>query len=118
MSEWMIETVKLTKQFKMLVAVDSINLKIKTGDKVYAPTESALEIILERLEDTTFSLTCSFHHPHPPFVATETYTDMFPPEDMPVPESINDIPVRLGDIGIVNYISENEIEVSGGAEKS
>ena len=32
MSEWMIETVKLTKQFKMLVAVDSINLKIKTGD--------------------------------------------------------------------------------------
>jgi len=46
---------------------------------------------LERLKDSTFSLTCSFHHPHPPFVATETYIDMFPPEDMPVPESINDI---------------------------
>jgi len=45
---------------------------------------------LERLKDTNFSLTCSFHHPHPPFVATETYIDMFPPEDMPVPESIND----------------------------
>ena len=29
-------------------------LIIKTGDKVYAPTESALEIILERSEDTTF----------------------------------------------------------------
>ena len=32
MSDWMIETVKLTKQFKILVAVDSINLKIRTGD--------------------------------------------------------------------------------------
>ncbi len=32
MSDWMIETVKLTKQFKFLVAVDSINLKIKNGD--------------------------------------------------------------------------------------
>jgi hypothetical protein len=31
------------------------NLMIKTGDKVYAPTESALEIILERTEDTTFT---------------------------------------------------------------
>jgi len=32
MSEWMIETAKLTKQFKSLIAVDHINLKIKTGD--------------------------------------------------------------------------------------
>jgi len=30
------------------------NLIIKTGDKVYAPTESALEIILERSEDRSF----------------------------------------------------------------
>ena len=32
MSDWMIETVKLTKQFKNLVAVDHINLRIKSGD--------------------------------------------------------------------------------------
>lgn len=31
------------------------NLKIKKGDKVYAPTESALEIILERSEDSVFT---------------------------------------------------------------
>ncbi len=33
------------------------NMIIKTCDKVYAPTESALEIILERSEDTTFTNT-------------------------------------------------------------
>ena len=31
------------------------NLIVITGDKVYAPTESALEIILDRSEDTTFT---------------------------------------------------------------
>lgn len=45
---------------------------------------------LERLKDSTFSLTCSFHHPHPPFLATETYINMFPPDSMVIPESIND----------------------------
>ena len=58
----------------------------------HLPAWEAAQVIeaLERLKDTTFSLTCSFHHPHPPFIATEAYIDMFPPEDMPVPESIND----------------------------
>ena len=32
MSEWMIETVKISKQFKSLIAVNSINLHIKAGD--------------------------------------------------------------------------------------
>jgi len=45
---------------------------------------------LERLKDSTFSLTCSFHHPHPPFLAAETYMNMFPPDNMIIPESIND----------------------------
>jgi len=58
----------------------------------HLPAWESAQVIeaLERLKDSTFSLTCSFHHPHPPFVATEAYVDMFPPEDMPVPESIND----------------------------
>ncbi len=45
---------------------------------------------LERLKDSTFSITCSFHHPHPPFLAAETYMNMFPPDSMIIPESIND----------------------------
>ncbi|HEC41567.1 MAG TPA: T9SS type A sorting domain-containing protein [Bacteroides sp.] len=45
---------------------------------------------LERLKDSTFSLTCSFHHPQPPFLAVEEYVNMFPPDSMPLPESIND----------------------------
>jgi len=45
---------------------------------------------LERLKDTSFSLTCSFHHPHPPFLAAESYDILFPPDSMPLPESIHD----------------------------
>jgi arylsulfatase A-like enzyme len=45
---------------------------------------------LERLKDSTFSLTCSFHHPHPPYLGARSYVDLYPTEKMPVPESIND----------------------------
>jgi arylsulfatase A-like enzyme len=45
---------------------------------------------LERLKDSTFSVTCSFHHPHPPYLGAKSYVDLFPPGRMPVPESIYD----------------------------
>ena len=45
---------------------------------------------LERLKDSTFSITCSFHHPHPPYLGAKSYVKLFPPEEMPVPGSIND----------------------------
>lgn len=45
---------------------------------------------LERLKDQPFSLTCSFHHPHPPYVAAEKYMHMYPPENMGPPASIHD----------------------------
>ena len=45
---------------------------------------------LERLKDSTFSITCSFHHPHPPYLASEKYIKMYLPEDMIAPESIDD----------------------------
>jgi arylsulfatase A-like enzyme len=45
---------------------------------------------LERLKDSSFSLTCSFHHPHPPYLGAKSYVELFPPENMPVPESIID----------------------------
>lgn len=45
---------------------------------------------LETLKDKTFSLTCSFHHPHPPYLAAKKYSKMFPPEQMILPENIGD----------------------------
>jgi len=45
---------------------------------------------LERLKDAPFSLTCSFHHPHPPYVAAKDYMRMYPPENMVTPVSIDD----------------------------
>lgn len=45
---------------------------------------------LEKLKDKTFSLTCSFHHPHPPYLAAEKYIELYPPEEMVLPENIGD----------------------------
>jgi arylsulfatase A-like enzyme len=45
---------------------------------------------LERLKDRPFSITCSFHHPHPPYLVAEKYIKMYPPEKMVPPVSIND----------------------------
>ena len=45
---------------------------------------------IERLKDTTFSITCSFHFPHSPMLAPEPYYGMYPVEDMIPPVSIND----------------------------
>ena len=45
---------------------------------------------LERLKDSTFSITCSFHFPHAPMLPSKYYSDMFPVSIMPVPYSISD----------------------------
>jgi len=45
---------------------------------------------LEKLKDKPFSITCSFHHPHPPYLAAEKYIKMYPQEKMVPPVSIND----------------------------
>jgi arylsulfatase A-like enzyme len=49
----------------------------------------ALEAI-ERLKDTTFSITCSFHFPHSPMLVPAPYYGMYPVVDMIPPVSIND----------------------------
>jgi arylsulfatase A-like enzyme len=49
----------------------------------------ALEAI-ERLKNTTFSITLSFHFPHSPIVVAEPYYSMYPVENMPLPVSISD----------------------------
>lgn len=45
---------------------------------------------IERLKDSTFSITCSFHFPHSPMIAPEPYYSMYPAGEMTAPESIKD----------------------------
>ncbi len=45
---------------------------------------------LERLKDSAFSITCSFHFPHSPMLPTEPYYSMYPVKDMVPPLSISD----------------------------
>jgi len=45
---------------------------------------------LERVKDRPFSLTCSFGPPHPPMVLPRPYYGMYPIEEMPPPDSIDD----------------------------
>ncbi len=45
---------------------------------------------IERLKDTVFSITCSFHFPHAPMLPPKPYYGMYPAEEMFPPVSIND----------------------------
>lgn len=45
---------------------------------------------IERLKDTVFSITCSFHFPHAPMIAPEPFYSMYPAEEMVPPASIAD----------------------------
>ena len=45
---------------------------------------------IERLKDTLFSITCSFHFPHSPMLPPEDYYSMYPVEEMIPPVSIDD----------------------------
>lgn len=51
--------------------------------------EETLEA-LDRMQDGPFTLTCSFDPPHPPMMVQEPYYSMYPPESIPVPDSIDD----------------------------
>lgn len=45
---------------------------------------------LERLKDSTFSITCSFHFPHAPMLPTKPYSNRYPAKKMRAPASILD----------------------------
>jgi arylsulfatase A-like enzyme len=62
-------------------------------DKEYSVTAfQAKQTIdaLERLKDSTFSITCSFHFPHAPMLPTKPYSTMYPANKMVAPFSIAD----------------------------
>ncbi len=45
---------------------------------------------LDRVGDKRFNITCSISHPHAPMLPTAPYYQMYKPQDMPVPASIDD----------------------------
>ncbi len=45
---------------------------------------------MDRLKDTQFILTCSFHCPHVPITPTQKYVSMYRREDITIPESMHD----------------------------
>ncbi len=66
--------------------------RIDLPPKISYPVFTAEEALaaLERLMDGPFTLTCSFDPPHPPMMVQDPYFSMYPPETIPVPESISD----------------------------
>ena len=45
---------------------------------------------IDRFAKEPFSLTVSFHYPHPPFTPSEPYASMFDPDDMVLPPNFKD----------------------------
>jgi len=91
----------LDKRFDLKKKGKDPNIKVGQSDihgvtkipaKYHMPAFEAGEALhaLEELKDKPFSITCSFHHPHPPYLATEKYIKMYPPEKMVPPVSIDD----------------------------
>jgi arylsulfatase A-like enzyme len=50
----------------------------------------ALEALKKMKPGESFSLTCSFGPPHPPFVVPKQYADLYNPSELSVPPSISD----------------------------
>ncbi|GAB5554970.1 MAG: sulfatase [Saprospiraceae bacterium] len=71
---------------------------------------------IERLKDSTFSITCSFHFPHAPMLPTKPYYNKYPAEEMIPPESLQDnmlnSPYRgtNGRLGLPEYADEEKIK--------
>ena len=77
--------------------------------------KEAIEAI-ERLKDSTFSITLSFHFPHAPMIPPEPYYSMYPAEEMLPPASISDdmqnSPYRNanGRLGLPEYSDPEKIK--------
>ncbi len=71
---------------------------------------------LDRLNGAPFSLTCSFHFPHAPMLPVRSYAEMYDPENMPLPASLNDPmdnnPYRSanGRLGLPEYSDPEKIK--------
>ncbi|MFC1760656.1 sulfatase-like hydrolase/transferase [Planctomycetota bacterium] len=92
--DWNHHTADLGTDEKMKLEVAQVSQygRIDLPPRVSYAAFTAAETLeaLDRLKDGPFTLTCSFDPPHPPMVIQEPYYSMYPPERIPVPESIND----------------------------
>lgn len=65
-------------------------LQIDTSHSITAMEARGVLGAIERFAGEPFSLTVSFHYPHPPYTPAEPYASLYPPEEMPLPASIDD----------------------------
>jgi arylsulfatase A-like enzyme len=65
-------------------------LDVPVGVSLTAFTAQEGIAALERLKDGPFTLTISIGPPHPPMTVSDPYYSLYPPDRIPVPESIND----------------------------
>jgi arylsulfatase A-like enzyme len=65
-------------------------LQIDTAHSITAMEARGVLDAIDRFADEPFSLTVSFHYPHPPYTPAEPYASLYPPDEMPLPESISD----------------------------
>jgi len=65
-------------------------LLINTVYSITAMEASGVLDAIDRFADEPFSLTVSFHYPHPPFTPAEPYASLYPPEEMSLPSSMTD----------------------------
>jgi arylsulfatase A-like enzyme len=110
--------------YDSLVANDPDRIQPDLHGKLDLPKEhsftafQAKETIaaIERLKDSTFSITCSFHFPHAPMLPPEPYYNKYPAEKMTPPVSLNDdmlnSPYRgtNGRLGLTEYADEEKIK--------
>jgi arylsulfatase A-like enzyme len=62
-------------------------LQVDAAHSITAMEAGGVLDAIDRLADKPFSLTVSFHYPHPPFTPTEPYASMYDPGAMPLPPS-------------------------------
>jgi len=65
-------------------------LQINTAHSITAMEAGGVLDAIDRFADEPFSLTVSFHYPHPPFTPAEPYASLYSPEEMILPLSIAD----------------------------
>jgi arylsulfatase A-like enzyme len=65
-------------------------LQIDTAYSITAMEARGVMDAIDRFAGEPFSLTVSFHYPHPPYTPAEPYASIYPAEEMPLPKSIFD----------------------------
>lgn len=65
-------------------------LQIDTAHSITAVEASGVLDAIDRFAGEPFSLTVSFHYPHPPYTPAEPYASIYPPDDMLLPANMLD----------------------------